>query len=172
MTSTGAAIGLGLAALVLSGTIAMELAGLDAGPARAPGLRSPAARVASRDPMPSPQQIDRKLDAILGRPIFSPDRRPIDRAQGVPGLSRLTGIIVAGSRRIAIFAPPGDGHSIVAEAGAHIDAFLIVSISDTGVTVSGPDGTRVVTPVFGPPPQRPLKPLAPLRPKPLAPPKA
>jgi hypothetical protein len=84
--------------------------------------------------------------------------------KSVAGLSRLTGIVVTGSRKIAIFAAPAGGHPIVAEEGSHLNAYEVRAISGTGVTVVGPAGTTVMTPIFDPAPppvtKRPLPPLA------------
>ena len=86
------------------------------------------------------------LDQILGRPLFAPDRRPVET--GVSGLPRLTGIVVTESERFAIFAGPSGDRPIVAQAGAHVGAYEVRSIGDGLVTVSGPSGTSSVRPVF------------------------
>jgi hypothetical protein len=93
---------------------------------------------------------------ILARPLFNPDRRPID--SGVRGLPRLTGIVVAGSQRVAIFAGPANGHPVLAQAGARIGVYQVRSIDDDGVTVVGPAGTSLVRPTFDP--ARPATPEA------------
>ena len=72
----------------------------------------------------------------LARPLFSPTRRGVETA--VIGLPRLTGIVVAGSERIDFFAGPTNEHPIVAQAGAHVGAYEVQTIADTGVTVVGP----------------------------------
>jgi hypothetical protein len=88
-------------------------------------------------------------DQILSRPLFSPDRRPAEKiAHSVNGLSRLTGIIGTDSRRVAIFAAQSGGAPIVVEEGAHIGAYDVQQITDTTVTVTGPEGTTVIRPNF------------------------
>nr|WP_294502387.1 hypothetical protein [uncultured Rhodopila sp.] len=144
---------MGAAALCLCGVIGVELAGggqsqpdiatIRAVPA-APG--GDAAAVA--DP---PGQRDGQLAAILARPLFSPDRRPAaGAARSISGLPRLTGIVVTGSRKLAIFAGPGK--PMVAEQGMRLGAYEVTAISDAGVTVAGPEGTSVLRPIFDPSP--------------------
>jgi len=106
-----------------------------------------------------PDSHENWLNQILGRPLFNPDRRPIE--SGVRGLPRLTGIVVAGSQRVAIFAGPSNGRPVLAQAGAHIGAYEVRSIADEGVTVVGPTGTSLVRPAFDP-----ARPAAPQSPKP------
>lgn len=96
-----------------------------------------------------PNQRDAWFREIISRPLFSPDRRPIEiSGRSLRGLPRLAGIVVAGSRRIAIFAAPSGGHPIVVEAGSRVGAYDVRDVADTGVTVVGPEGTTVVRPVF------------------------
>ena len=77
------------------------------------------------------------------------DRRPAaSGARSVSGLPRLSGIIVAGGRKVAIFAAPGK--PIVAEEGLRLGAYEVTAISDSGVTVAGPEGTTVLRPLFDP----------------------
>ena len=104
-----------------------------------------------RTRLPRPRGLDSHEDwfnEILARPLFNPDRRPIEA--GVRGLPRLTGIVVAGSQRVAIFAGPSNGRPVLAQAGAHIGAYEVRSIADEGVTVVGPTGTSLVRPAFAP----------------------
>lgn len=105
---------------------------------------------------------------VLARPLFNPDRRPVVAgAQALRGLPRLTGIIVTGSRQVALFAPPSGGHATVAEAGAHVGPYEVRAIADNGVTIIGPEGTMVLRPTFDTAPPPASKPGAlPLRPEP------
>jgi hypothetical protein len=96
------------------------------------------------------------FNQILARPLFNPDRRPVEA--GVRGLPRLTGIVVAGSQRVAIFAGPSNGRPVLAQTGAHIGAYEVRGIADEGVTVVGPTGTSLVRPAFDP--ARPAPPEA------------
>jgi hypothetical protein len=96
-------------------------------------------------------------DEILSRPLFSPGRRPaVVAAQSMTGLSRLTGIIHTGTRKVAIFAAPSGGAPIIVEEGAHVGAYEVRQIGDTNVTVAGPEGVTVIRPIFDPtPPAKP-----------------
>lgn len=95
-----------------------------------------------------PDQRAAWLTEIMARPLFSPDRHPVE--VGVRGLPRLTGIVVSGSQRIAIFAGPSNGRPIVAQAGARVGAYEVHTVDDDGVTVVGPEGTSMIRPVFDP----------------------
>jgi hypothetical protein len=164
----GGVAGFSVAILLLGGTIAYEIAHRDApyvrvsaAPAR-PSTAGTGGRVAPRR-----SDIDGSLSDILARPVFSPDRRPIGPGpRSIVGLSRLTGIVVMGSRKVAIFAAPSGGKPVIAEEGSRINAYEVKSISDSGVTVVGPEGTTVMTPLFDPTPpsvpvpKRPLPALA------------
>lgn len=157
----------GSAILALCGLIGLELSGggatPDAAPIR-PNLVVPAdGRTAAAEP---PERQDVRLAAILARPLFSPDRRPAaSGARSVSGLPRLSGIVLSGSHKLAIFA--GSGKAIVAEEGARIGAYDVTAISDAGVTVVGPEGTTVLRPLFDPsPPPLAVKPVAMQRPEP------
>ena len=108
------------------------------------------------------------FNQILARPLFNPDRRPIDT--GARGLPRLTGIVVAGAQRVAIFAGPPNGHPVLVQAGARIGAYEVRSIADEGVTVVGPAGTSLVRPAFDPTQQSASQPARPANLQPNRPP--
>jgi hypothetical protein len=89
---------------------------------------------------------------ILARPLFSLDRRPAAetvaaRSTGLPGLPRLTGILIGPFGRQAIFAADGR-KPVVVEEGARIDAYTVKSIDVAQVRLLGPDGERVLNPSF------------------------
>jgi hypothetical protein len=86
------------------------------------------------------------LNEILARPLFSPDRHPVN--VGMRGLPRLTGIVVAGSERTAIFAGPANGRPVTAQAGARVGAYEVRSVADDGVIVAGPEGISMIRPAF------------------------
>jgi hypothetical protein len=122
-----------------------------------------AARQGPTDAPGAPDRLAQWLNDILARPLFSPTRRPVETT--VSGLPRLTGIVVTGSERIAIFAGPANEHPIVAQAGAHVGAYEVQTIADAGVTVVGPGGTTLIKPIFDV--ARPAGPAAPpARPQP------
>jgi hypothetical protein len=154
MTAGGIA-GMSLLVVGLSGAILYEVADRQTQPA---GVVAEPSRLpnAGRGESTAPRQsdVDGKLNDILARPVFSPGRRPTDvGSHSVAGLARLTGIVVTGSRKMAIFAGPAGGKPIVVEEGAHINAYELRAITESNVTVLGPEGTTVITPNFDPTPQ-------------------
>ncbi|HEY1413365.1 MAG TPA: hypothetical protein VGF36_14560 [Rhodopila sp.] len=156
MTAGGIA-GLGLLVVGLSGAIVYEIAGRQSPPASLVGepARLPSGGKGG-SAAPQLSDVDGKLNEILARPVFSPGRRPTGTgSHSVPGLARLTGIVVTGSRKMAIFAGQAGGKPIVVEEGAHINAYELKAISESNVTVLGPEGTTVMTPIFDPSPQVP-----------------
>jgi hypothetical protein len=151
-----APIGLSAMAAALACVIALEAATW-----RQPVPASPAQPTKAAGPNRAPTAVgpnphDDWFSQILARPLFNPDRRPIE--SGVRGLPRLTGIVVAGSQRVAIFAGPSNGRPVLAQAGARIGAYEVRSIDDEGVTLVGPAGTSLVRPAFDP--ARPAAPQA------------
>jgi hypothetical protein len=164
----GSIVASSLVILGLSGAIAVEVVNWKTRPAAS--FAGPAhqqnARIPSRAAM-AHNDVDGSLREILARPIFSPDRRPTGRnTKSVAGLARLTGIVVAGSRKIAIFAGSSGEHPVIAEVGSRLNAYEISEISDSGVTVIGPAGTMVMTPVFDAAQSAIPKPTMPALPKP------
>jgi hypothetical protein len=94
------------------------------------------------------------VEFILARPLFSPDRRPTSSSAAVaapqPPLPRLTGVVVFSSEQRAIFAPSGNGKSVVVAEGERIGDVLVRRIEAGRVTVLTPDGERVLRPTFDP----------------------
>ena len=112
-------------------------------------------------------QHDAWFKETVSRPLFSPDRRPVGpEARTIRGLPRLTGIILDGTRRVALFAAPQGGRPTVAEAGSHIGAYEVQDVADAGVVVLGPEGTTLIRPLFDPAPAPPPTPRAPAPPRP------
>jgi hypothetical protein len=90
------------------------------------------------------------VSTILGRPLFSPDRRPSSTpaaVAGLPGLPRLSGIMVGPFGRSAIFAAEG-AKPIVAQEGARVAGYTIKAIEATQVRLIGPNGNVVLYPTF------------------------
>jgi hypothetical protein len=135
---------------------AIFFAELDAGGRNPAGAVEPAAHA---EPLPpplperEPPQAE-PIGPILARPLFSSTRRPPQTADAAPsdtGLSdtRLTGILIAPGRHIAIFAPAGAKLLSVSE-GQTLSGWRIDSITATEVSLSGPDGTKTLQPKFDP----------------------
>ncbi|MEA2745364.1 MAG: hypothetical protein QOG25_3735 [Acetobacteraceae bacterium] len=158
-------IGLMVLGLVLSATIAFEIADPQSPPSFRPA--GPAAPVSDAQPDATqlPDEHGAWLNEVLGRPLFSPSRRPVGSGD-VRGLPRLTGIIVSGSRRIAIFAAASGDQPIVREAGMRIGVYEVKTIDDAGVTVVGPRGTSIIRPLFDTAAPAPKRPPPPVRPEP------
>ena len=97
----------------------------------------------------SPERAPVGIEAMLGRPLFTPGRAlpgpgtlaPVPMA--VP--PRLAGVIVAEQRGRAIFAGP-DGKSIVLGEGGRLGLFTVVAVRPDGVELAGPPGIRTLRP--------------------------
>ncbi len=102
------------------------------------------------------------LEAVLARPLFTRGRRPEPRPElavaAAPSLPRLAGILVNGADRSAILVPAQGGAGVVAREGMAVDGLTVRRIQAGEVTVSAPDGERVLRPSFdrrrAAPPQR------------------
>jgi hypothetical protein len=110
----------------------------------------------ARSPVPEadPEALASVAASVIARPLFTPGRRlagePVKSAgsaAGQDGLPRLTGIIVGPSGAWAIFAG-ADGKSRAASEGDSLGAFTVRSIDPGQVTLSGPEGERVLRPAF------------------------
>jgi general secretion pathway protein N len=148
----GKVAGLTLLAMALAGTIALELTTQNDPPDNQTARHKPPSFTPAPAQATEPRSdIEARVSEILARPVFSPDRRPASAGTAtVAGLSRLTGIVVMGSHKVAIFAGPSGEHPVVAEEGTRVNAYLVKQITDSGVTVIGPTGTMLMTPVFDP----------------------
>jgi len=83
---------------------------------------------------------------ILGRPLFTPGRRPPSEAASGPAEPRLAGIVISPGGRKAIFAGDGDARAQVVAPGGNAGVWHIVAIGDGAVQVIGPDGPRTLRP--------------------------
>jgi len=131
---------------ILLAVVAWEIDGepeRDAGPGTAP----PAWRGAAPSRPVTPgaaEQAGHWAATVLARPLFSPNRPPSTEAvvAGDQPL-KLQGTIVVPPARIAIFAPPGGGKSVVVRERDRMGALGIDEIRPGEVVATGPDG-RVV----------------------------
>ena len=120
--------------------------------ATATGQPAPAVPLSSPLPGSETDQAMRQAAQILARPLFSPGRRPVAASAGPASgtvLPRMTGVVVTPEGSRAIFAGPG-GKPVVVEVGGQIGLYAVRAINAGQVTLSGPDGTRVVYPKFEP----------------------
>lgn len=133
---------------VLAAEIALDQSTLVEAPAR-PTPATPAGGAPVRLADQSPAWVA----AILARPLFNTDRRPVavDAAAG-PGVSldlpRLSGVMVTASGRRAIFAGSGNGRAVTVAEGGRIGAFTVSRIDNGVVTLTGPEGSRILRPSF------------------------
>jgi hypothetical protein len=107
-------------------------------------------------------------ETILGRPLFALNRRPAKAHGGGPriaasGLPRLSGIIIAGRSRRAIFMPDG-GKPVVLAEGASIEDGTIRQIAVDRVVVASSKGDMTLYPSFdhNRTPPAPIVPTAPM----------
>ncbi|MGH7080673.1 MAG: hypothetical protein ACREFU_21545 [Acetobacteraceae bacterium] len=90
------------------------------------------------------------VSAILARPLFSPNRRPAPSSAGARELlpPRLSGIIIDGADRLAIFAATGNGRPIVVRRGQTVGKWSVSAVEADGVLLTGPGGARRLRPSF------------------------
>jgi general secretion pathway protein N len=101
---------------------------------------------------PAFDQARRWEAALLARPLFNPDRRPIGQAPSAAsadaGLPRLTGIMITPNSRSAIFAPAGGGRPTVVVEGGNVGDYVVRAISLGQVVLAGPDGSHRLKPTL------------------------
>lgn len=95
----------------------------------------------------APAGVARQAQAILARPLFRADRRPVPRP-GKTGtaLPRLSAIIVTQGARRAIFA--GEGKPLIVGLGGRVGSYRLDAIGPERIRLSGPDGRIVLRPQF------------------------
>jgi len=87
--------------------------------------------------------------AILARPLFRPDRRPLEAAPvAQAAMPRLTAIVITAAGASAIFVGD-DGTAVAVKAGGQVDGQTVKSIAASGVTLGGPGGVTILRPQFG-----------------------
>lgn len=96
-------------------------------------------------------RVDELLETALARPLFSSTRRPpqsaADDGAANTNLSdkRLTGIVIAPGRHIAIFAVT-DGKPLTLGEGESLSGWRIDTIGPVEVSLSGPGGNKTLRP--------------------------
>jgi hypothetical protein len=96
-------------------------------------------------------RVDELLETALARPLFSSTRRPAqsatDDGAGDTDLSdkRLTGIVTAPGRHIAIFAV-NDAKPLILAEGESVSGWRIEAIGPIEVSLSGPGGNKTLRP--------------------------
>ena len=157
----------GLAVAGLAATVAFELRPLPGPVADGSGRPGQAAVAIATAGSDGATIRAARLATLLARPPFSQTRRPPDRTSAAPGarpsdlkLPRMTGILIDGSRRSALFVAPDGGKPISVAVGGTIGPFTVQSIEPQSVVVLGPEGRRMVRTSFDPNPPAPVAPLA------------
>jgi hypothetical protein len=134
--------------------LAAALAVLLAAELLLPGPAAPPAREAPGIPAGTTAQIgDDAISqwsaAILARPLFNQNRRPVQVASTASGnvLPRLSAVIVIGNSRRAVFATPGQKPQIIGQ-GESIGPYTLDAIAPDKVELRGPDGPMTLRPQF------------------------
>lgn len=103
----------------------------------------------SRNDVPTGLRTAELADNVqtsLARPLFAPSRVPFAIMATPPiaaSLPRLTGVIVAPGAGLALFAP-AEGKLVVVAEGGSLGDYLVRSISENQVVLSGPGGEHVL----------------------------
>ncbi len=132
---------------VLIATIATELSygtGSDSKPAETVHVMPEATKrpTASRP-------VAQWLGVALGRPLFSPDRKPIASSSGSAGLPRLAGVIDSPGNAVAIFQGSGNDKPVLVRQGAVIAGWQVMTIAGDTVGLEKAGGRLVIRPGFG-----------------------
>ncbi len=91
------------------------------------------------------------VSSILARPLFNPSRLPAPSGKrtGRHGkVPRLSGVIIYGADRLAIFAGPRGGQPIVAAKGDKVGDWAISLIEPGWVTLVGHGRSQRIQPMF------------------------
>ena len=140
--------------LVFGGIVFIELQP-DATDEPAPSEVSRRPNMPSAVHRPQSARLEELLTTVLGRPLFSSSRRPPQTAANDSGGTsdladtRLTGIVTEPGRSIAIFAVNGAKPLKLTE-GEAVSGWRIESITPREVGLSGPGGSKTLTPKIDP----------------------
>src|SRR5467141_3932673 len=140
--------------LVFGGIVFIELQP-DATDEPAPSEVSRRPNMPSAVHRPQGARLEELLATVLGRPLFNNTRRPPQTAANDSGGTsdladtRLTGIVTEPGRSIAIFAVNGAKPLKLTE-GEAVSGWRIESITPREVGLSGPGGSKTLTPKIDP----------------------
>ena len=110
-----------------------------------PVVKVPSApTVAQTDPDAPGRDTEHWAESVVNRPLFTIGRRPPHDKAGhavvsTNGTPRLSGILIAGPDRHAIFVPEGGKAVTVAEGGS-VDGYTVRTVRADSVTLSSPKG--------------------------------
>ena len=142
------------AVTLLTAGVALEIWSPLPGGDRAPQVTTPGSPRAF--PAPALDRTDHDVAEALARPLFTEARRPptSTAVQAAPApaekLPRLSGVMIAGHRRLAIFEV-GDT-SVAGSVGDIVGVQRIVAITPASVTLQGPYGVHTLDLAFDPKP--------------------
>jgi len=126
-----------------------KLAGLS-GRAGAAGASASAGAGASGDALHAHRPADALARVVLARPLFVAGRRPAapsrTQAAAATPLPRLSGIVVAGSYRRAIFEL--SGKASILSIGDRVDSNRVVAIAADGVTLGDGAHDQTIRPGY------------------------
>jgi general secretion pathway protein N len=124
---------------------------VDDGRAQAAAPAAPPVQPAdsSGGPAEAPSRIDRLslVHDVVARPVFSPTRHPDPVVDGTsrPGAAlRLTGVILSGSRRLALVHMANEAQPRRVVEGQQIGGYLVDEIRADRIRLRGTDGSREV----------------------------
>ena len=153
---------LAVLAVALGGAIALQLPSVEGDEVAIGAAAAAVARWRPAPAVPTPPSPDRSREwaaTALARPLFAPDRRPVPEpraavASGPGGREppRLAGVLVTPAGGAAIFAAGEGAKPLVLRVGDKLNEFEVKAIVAGEVTLTGPEGDRVVRPTFDPRP--------------------
>ena len=96
--------------------------------------------------------LNETADTVARRPLFNPDRRPVDRPESMVTIAdnqvpRLAGVIVGPSGARAIFSI-AEGKSRTAAPGETIGGYTVREIAPGRVIIISSEGERVLHPTY------------------------
>jgi hypothetical protein len=113
---------------------------LELRPSKLPVMTTPAPPPPAQIISTAGPNLSGEAAILSARPLFRPSRRPFIAAPPpVPQPPRLSGIVVTGSGKYAVFTLKG-GNPMIAATGQLIGAFKVCEITTMRVVVSGPSG--------------------------------
>lgn len=146
-----------LVAAGLAGIVGFELLPSPTEPEQVPAaVGAPVVGATEAKTLVTPAAAEANDETLLARPLFSQTRRPPNvaspaaAAASADPLPRMTGILIDGPNRRAIFAGAQGGKAITVVEGGHLGAFTVQSIEPRQVTVIGPGGPRTLRTAFDP----------------------
>ena len=142
-----------IASALLLAMITWEARGFTRPDASEAAMRPPAPVLVLDAPEPDIAGIAQGwVGTALERPLFRENRRPAkasnDPAMKVDEQIRLTGVITGPFGNRAIFSSANSVRPIVAEGGAHVGDFVVVSIEPGRVVVESGGDIRTLRPAF------------------------